>query len=209
MNESISLKSQSMSKSVFFLLWIGINVGVWVLMSALSQSIGLFRLSNTFTYIAFFVFGSAMGISQWLLLKQRFTMARYEWLIASTIGFTLGMVASVWTLVLDRYIVRHSPVSPMLLWDPLIGGALFGLALGICQGIVWRPRLDRIMVWIVVNVLGWSLGMFSPQFIVFFLFDIVDLRSTTSFYTIFQVAFAAIVTGIALVWFLREQHDLD
>jgi hypothetical protein len=136
-------------------------------------------------------------------------MARYEWLIASTIGFTLGMVASVWTLVLDRYIVRHSPVSPMLLWDPLIGGALFGLALGICQGIVWRPRLDRIIVWIVVNVVGWSLGMFLPQLTVFLLRDVFVISGTTFLYMIFPVAFASIGTGIALVGFFREQHDLD
>jgi hypothetical protein len=209
MNESISLKSQSMSKSVFFLLWIGINVGVWVLFTTVFQSIDPSRLTDNLIYIAFCVLGSAMGISQWLLLKQRFTMTRYEWIIASGLGFTLGMIGSVWTLLLDLYIVKTPPSSPILHWDPLIGGAIFGLALGICQGIVWRPRLDRIMVWVVVNVLGWSLGMFLPQFIVFFLFDIVDLRSTTSFYTIFQVAFAAIVTGFGLVWFLREQHDLD
>jgi hypothetical protein len=210
MNESISLQRQpNMSQPIFFLLWIAINVGGWILLTTIFQSVAPSGLSDTLIYIAFFVIGSLMGIFQWLLLKQQFAMARYEWIIASALGFTLGTIGSVWTLLLDLYIVKTPPSSPILHWDPLIGGAILGLALGICQGIVWRPRLDRIMVWVAVNVLGWSLGMFLPQLIVIFLFDVVDLRSTTSFYTIFQVTFAAIVTGVGLVWFLREQHDLD
>jgi hypothetical protein len=210
MNESMTLQRQSHTKNIaFFLLWLAINIGGWVLLTAVFQSMDPSGLSDNLVYIAFCVIGFSIGIFQWLVLKQRFAMARYEWILASALGLTLGMIGSVWTLLLDLYIVKTPPSSPILHWDPLIGGAIFGLALGICQGIVWRPRLDRIMVWVVVNVLGWSLGMFLPQLIVFFLFDVVDLRSTTSFYTIFQVAFAAIVTGVGLVWFLREQHDLD
>lgn len=85
------------------------------------------------------------------------------------------------------------------------GGTLLGLALGCCQSIVWRPQIGRMVVWIAVNILGWSLGMLLPQYIAY----IMRVANTPLLSTIFPVIIAAVITGMALVWFLRGQHGLD
>jgi hypothetical protein len=85
------------------------------------------------------------------------------------------------------------------------GGTLLGLALGCCQSIVWRPQIGRMVVWIAVNILGWSLGMLLPQYIAY----IMRVANSPLLSTIFPVIIAAVITGMALVWFLRGQHGLD
>ena len=208
MNESTSLQVQpNMKNSIFFLLWIGINVGSWAvwIVLATSPASPFVQFPDVLSHVGLFLIGGGMAVLQWLLLKQQFSIAWYEWIIVTTIGFTLGFYGLIWAALRDFYIVFSSPGTPVLEWDPLLGGALLGLALGCCQSIVWRPRFDRIIIWIVINVLGWSLGMFLPQLAAFLLDD----SSTSWLSTLFPVAFAAMATGIVLIWFLGEQYDMD
>ena len=145
-----------------------------------------------------------MGSLQGYLLKQQFPMAWYEWTIVTSIGFALGFYWFIWAALRDFYIVFSPPGTPVLEWDPLLGGAFLGLTLGICQSIVWRPQFDRMVVWIVVNVLGWSLGMFLPHLMAFLLHVVDNLWRST----LFPVIFAAVATGSALLWFSGGSHDL-
>lgn len=206
MNETFQLQENSDHKETrLFLYWIGINVVAWLAWMGFATIPGPFNRSDFLTYVTFFSFGAGMGILQWLLLKQHFSIASYEWVLLTTIGFAVGFYGLIWTALQDNYIVFSPPGTPVLEWDPLLGGALFGLALGCCQSIVWRPRIGRIVVWIVVNVFGWSLGMFLPQYIAY----IMRVANTSLLSTIFPVIIAAVVTGIVLVWFIQGQHDLD
>jgi hypothetical protein len=212
MNKSMALQDPSTTnKRGFFLLWIGINMASWLVWLGVATIPAIAASSTVLLYMALFVIGGGTAVLQWLLLRQRFSIAWYEWIIASAIGFAFGTVASVWTLILDLYIVQTTPADPVvLLWDPLIGGALFGLALGICQAIVWRPRVARMLVWVLVNVVGWSLGQFLPQWIIFILYILRPYhRNMQWLYGLFPVVFAAVVTGIGLLWFLGDQHALD
>lgn len=203
MNESVPLQIQpNMNKSVFFLLWIGINVGSWAawLLLATSPASPFAQSPDALSHVGLFMIGCGMAVLQWFLLKRYFLMAWYEWTILTTIGFTLGFYGLIWTALRDFYIVFTPPGAPVLEWDSLLGGALLGLTLGSCQSIVWRPRFDRMIVWIVVNLLGWSLGMFLPQLVAFLL----DNSHTPWLSTLFPIVFASVVTGMGLLWFLRE-----
>jgi hypothetical protein len=161
--------------------------------------------SNVLSYVGLFMIGGGMAILQWSLLKRQFSIAWHEWTIVTSIGFALGFYWFFWAALRDFYIVFSPPGTPVLEWDPLLGGALLGLTLGICQSIVWRPRFDRMVVWIVVSVLGWSLGMFLPQLAAFLLQN----TNTLWLSTLFPVAFAAMATGIILIWFSGDYHALD
>jgi hypothetical protein len=206
MNEFISLQRQSnISQPIFFLLWVGINVGgwaAWLIFSTLPIVVNFsdVQSSNILSYIGLFIIGGGIGFLQWFLLKRQFPIAWYEWVILTTIGFALGLYSLIWVAIRDFYIVSTSPGSPVLEWDTLLGGALLGLVLGCCQSVVWRPRFARMAVWIVGNVFGWSLGMFLPQLVAFQL----RLDSTPWLSTLFPVLFGAVVTGLVLVWFLEE-----
>ena len=197
-----------MNKKSFFLVWMGINLAGWATWIIFATSLSLAQPSNTLSAIGFIIIGGGMGFLQWLFLRQQFPIIWYEWAIATTIGFGLGLYALVWAALRDYYIVFSSPGTPILEWDPLLGGALLGLALGCCQALIWRPRFERMFMWVLANVAGWSLGMFLPQLMVFLLQDIVPTRSSPLFSTLFPAAFAAAVMGIVLVWFLGRQHDL-
>ncbi|GJM41485.1 MAG: hypothetical protein DHS20C20_17670 [Ardenticatenaceae bacterium] len=198
-----------MKKNPFLLLWVGINIAGWATWIVFATNFTIFQSSNVLSILGFFIIGGILGILQWLLLRRYFSIAWYEWLIATTIGYGLGLYAFIWAALRDYYIVFNPPGTPVLEWDPLLGGALLGLALGCCQAIVWRPKLTHIFVWVVVNVLGWSLGTFLPQLAAFLLQDVIAIDSTSLLSTLFPLAFAAVVTGLTLVWFSGGQNELD
>ena len=136
-------------------------------------------------YLSFFIVFSGMGFLQWLLLKRSFSLAWYEWVVPTTVGVALGMYGLIWAAVQDHYIAFSPPGTPVLEWDPLLGGALLGLALGFFQGIVWWPRFNRLLQ------------------------DVVATNSAPLLETLFPVAFAAVATGTALIWFSGGENGLD
>lgn len=208
MNESLSLQVQpNMKKSIFFLLWIGINVGSWAawVLLATSPASPFAQSPDALSYVGLFMIGCGMAVLQWFLLKRYFLMAWYEWTILTTIGFALGFYGLIWAALRDFYIVFTLPGAPVLEWDSLLGGALLGLALGCCQSVIWRPRFVRIFIWIVGNALGWSLGMFLPQFMPF----IWHKANTPWLSTLLPIFFAAMTTGVVLIRFSEGQYDLD
>ncbi|WP_420642932.1 hypothetical protein [Candidatus Leptofilum sp.] len=210
MNKTMPVQVQpTMGNTVFFFLWIGVNIVGWAAWIGLATTPSIFTTSNLLTLLAFCILGGGLGGAQWALLRQRFPIIWYEWTTASLLGFGLGLYALLWAALRDRYLVFSPPGTPILEWDPLIGGALLGLALGCCQAIAWRPRQGRILVWIVVNVMAWSVGMFLPQLAAFLLRDVLAVSNTPLLSTLFPVFFAAAGTGLVLVWFSGEQNELD
>lgn len=210
MNRRISLTPQpTISKTQFFLLWLAVHLVSWAAWLAIATIPSMLTTDEVLGYLSFFIAFSGMGYLQWQLLKRFFSIAWYAWIIPTTVGVALGMYGLIWATVQDHYMAFSPPGTPILEWDPLLGGALLGLALGCLQSIVWWPRLNRLVVWIVVNVLGWSLGMFLPQLVPFLLKDMVAVNSAPLLASLFPVAFAAVVTGAALVWFLGEGYGLD
>lgn len=195
----------TIKKRTFFLLWIGINIAGWFVWIGVATVPTIASASTVLSTIALFITCGGIGVLQWLLLKQQFSIDWYEWILPTMIGLALGLYASIWAALRDFYIVFSPPGTPVLEWDTLLGGALLGLALGCCQMIAWRPRLNRMLVWIIANVVGWSFGMFLPQWVAFLLHN----GSTPWLSTLFPVAFAAVATGIALLWFFGGLHDLD
>ncbi|GJM41800.1 MAG: hypothetical protein DHS20C20_20820 [Ardenticatenaceae bacterium] len=210
MNKSLPFQTQPiLKKNVFLLLWLGINVAGWAALTSFVSGVGVFQSSNFLSFLGFSIIGGGMSFLQWLLLRQQFSFVWYAWILPSTFGFGLGLYALIWAALRDRYIVFSPPSVPVLEWDPLLGGALLGLALGLCQCFVWRFRIQRMLTWIVANVVGWSLGMFLPQLTAYLLRNSLAVSHTPWLATLFPVAFAAVVTGLVLVLFTGGSDGLD
>lgn len=193
------------SSGGFLLLWLGINLGVWALWVGFAASTSAMLSSAALSYAVLFVLGSALGLGQWLLLRQRFLIIWYEWIAATAVGLGLGLIGLIWAALQDLYIIFSAPGSPILEWDPLLGGFILGLALGLCQSITWRPNLRHGVLWIVINSAGWAVGMFLPQWFVFW----VRGQNSPLLSTLFPVAFAALATGFVLLWFSGGYYELD
>lgn len=204
MSETLPVQEKMNMKWVrLFLLWIAAHVITWAATIAFATTLNELELtiSDFLSYLFFFLIGAVMGISQLLLLKRPFSITSYEWILLTTIGFGVGFYGLSWAAIRDYYIVFSPPGTPVLEWDPLLGGALLGLGLGCCQGVVWRPRIARMAAWIIGNVFGWSLGMFLPQLVAFQL----SIDSNPWFSTLFPVIFGAVVTGLVLICFLEDR----
>lgn len=203
------MSSQSQSntnQSAFLLLWIGVNAVGWTALTTMGrglyvilEGIGFPVPLDIAPYIGFFIIGSVMGLMQWLVLRLRFPIAWYAWVMASAVGFGIGLWGDAWATLLDRYIIIGSPTGPLLEWDPLIGGLLLGLALGCCQSMVWRFPLRRILAWIIASMLGWSLGMFLAEVTAFLLHDFVTGDHLYT-YVLVPGILAGMTTGAVLHW---------
>jgi hypothetical protein len=201
----MSLRTQlETNKTAFFSLWISINTGglmlSMVIIGSLQPVLASITSPDAAPYIGFFIIGSAIGFLQWLLLRLQFLIVWYKWIVATTIGFGLGLSGFIWAALLDRYIVPLPP-GPTLQWDSLIGGLLLGLAVGCCQSLVGWSHLRHIFGWIVANVVGWSLGLFLAHLLAYFLLYELVAGSTAGYVSlIFSGGWFSVVTGIALVW---------
>ncbi len=109
------------------------------------------------------IFGVAIGIAQWIVLKRYNNFGPF-WAVASALGW------SVWSI----FQVAQAP--------GYLGWSAVGLAVGILQWVVLRRERDRayfwvpanIMAWLVAGTLGFAVGMgllsaqvpFAPAWVV-------------------------------------------
>jgi hypothetical protein len=202
------LQSRSVTnKTNLFLLWVLVNAGGWVaLVGVLGALAPLFdRFSTTwFTYgFVLAIAGCIMGVLQGLIVRNRVSIALLKWIVVTAVGFAIGSIASTWTILLDLYIVTSLPAGPILEWDPLIGGAILGLALGCSQSVLWGPPVGRAFGWVLANVVGWSAGLFLSAVTRFLLYSAVDVDDIQLLFRVLEGALVGVTTGITLVWLTR------
>ncbi len=134
-------------------------------------------------YAMFAIFGAAIGVAQWLLLRGRIPRAGW-WIVATTAGLWAG------TTFAFRLTGMRTPVLPFQL---LLGGAVTGFILGAAQLLVLRPNRRGMVIWLLASALGWLLLTLVTGETLDHMTDLLALG-----------ALPAAVNGLALAWFRRD-----
>jgi hypothetical protein len=104
-----------------------------------------------------FIFGLALGctfgfgcaVMQWLALRRLVS----AWWVAAT----FAAWAIFWTVNLAGWLGTGNGLIGKV-FEGLGHGAVFGGLLGFCQWLVLRSKTPNAYLWILANVLGWSIG---------------------------------------------------
>ena len=122
--------------------------------------------------------GAAVGVFQWLMLRQ-YIGGSIRWVLASLVGVFLG------AQVVGR--VRAFDADLGL----ILGVALYGLLVGILQWLVLRRQVPRAGLWVPASAVSWILAIPAG-----------DLNGPPGW------AIFGTITGTVLVWLLRQERSI-
>lgn len=131
--------------------------------------------------------GATLGLVQWLVLRSRLPLLPFWWVIATSIGMSIGLAVGA-TLLGDETAGRE------LLWRAAITGACVGVA----QWIVLQPLVPQAFVWVGAVAIGWPLGWFITRGIG------VDLSFKWSVFGSVGAWAFQLLTGLTLYFLLRS-----
>jgi len=151
----------------FYLKWVALSsVSIpiafaisWALLSLLTEGVGHTiqvggqpRIAEDFLlpYILYPALGLVTGSLQYLLLRRHLPRIGW-WIAATTVGWSLGLIAS---RVLTRTLGNTLTVNPI--WFETLMTTLSGGALGLAQWLVLQKRVRHAAWWILANVLSWG-----------------------------------------------------
>ncbi len=113
------------------------------------------------------VWGAAVGIAQWLVLRRHAWQVAGWWVVATVAGAMLGLglgmalaqaVNLSSLMVADRGASAFVRLLPVVLQTSLTG-AVVGVVLGAAQWLVLRRSIQPAGWWIIASGLGWMIGM--------------------------------------------------
>jgi len=168
------------------LQWVVANVVGWLIGFAACEWLQSF-LSTVF--VDGLVIGSAVGISQWLVLRRRIPSTGW-WIVLTIVSFGVGKALAVALL----------PDAATLPADVLTG-AIIGAVVGIAQWLVLRRSVSSAAWWVPATAAAWAVGWSAIGAA-----EGATDRSTLTQYLVGGVGAAAagLITAIALIWLLRS-----
>ena len=177
----------------------------WVFASILGFAMGA-AIGNAITDLIFTaLFGAVGGFMQWLVLRHRILGAGW-WVLASTLGFAIAPIAALAGVMALSQIMSldGNPLAA-----PILLGVLSGVLSAIFPWLILRRQFAQAGWWIPAHLLGSLLG--GAIGIVTF-----HAVSVIGYYDFGWAAAGALfgaglgaVTGITLVWFLRQPVQID
>jgi hypothetical protein len=139
--------------------------------------------------------GFLIGLSQWAALRS-YLIDATDWILAGgtswAVGYALGLFLI--NLLADTFL------------GGLLGYLLFGLIVAIVQWPLLRREIPSVWAWILANVIGWTLGFYLSQVSLelFFNDPAIAPVASTSFISAVSGLVAGAITGLALVWIVRQ-----
>ena len=97
--------------------------------------------------------GLAGGFMQWLVLRRQIAGAGW-WVLASTLGFAIAVVAPMTYPVLSL----ADSLDGNSMAAPILFGVVFGVAGGILPWLVLRRQVARAGWWVLAHLLGSLVG---------------------------------------------------
>jgi hypothetical protein len=192
------------TKSLFF-LWLLANIAswliIWVQSLLIRPVIANFDFSGVLSFGLLLLFVTLMSFGQWLLLRNWLPHFSSLWIVVTIIGFGIGGYLSTWTILLDLYIVS-APNGPILEWDPLFGGAIICITIGLCQALILWPRTHLAYWWVLATAVAWSLSLFLSQFISYFTHLSLTIQTQEFLQYDFEGLTMGVITGLALWWLI-------
>jgi hypothetical protein len=144
--------------------------------------------------------GILIGYSQWIVLRQYLTSSS-EWFLAGgttwAAGYALGLL-----------LIQN--LSSTFLGG-IIAYILFGTIVALVQWPVLRREIPSTLTWIVVSALGWAAGLWASQLALdlFFNDPVIEPVASTIAIAVTSGLVAGAITGVALVWIVRQPEKLE
>jgi hypothetical protein len=91
-------------------------------------------------------------------------------------------------------------------WLALISYLLFGLIIGLVQWPVLRREIPNLAIWIIANMIGWTVGFFLATLVELFIYNNYRLEPWLISMIVRTLGglIAGGIVGVALVWIVRE-----
>ncbi|SRR6266498_4591548 len=139
--------------------------------------------------------GFLIGLAQWAVLRNYITNS-HDWVLAGGTSWAVGYALGLFLI--------NTLASTAL--GSLIGYVLFGAIIAIVQWPVLRREIPHVWTWILANVIGWTLGFYLSQLAlnVFANKPAIPPFASTSVISAITGLVAGAITGIALIWIVRQ-----
>ena len=99
--------------------------------------------------------GLTIGLSQWLVIRQRFS-GTVGWAVLNCLGW--GLLGGMSLGAIGWAAPRTFDISLRLIYGA-INGAEVGALLGLVQWFALRPHVRRPWSWLLANMVSWALGL--------------------------------------------------
>jgi hypothetical protein len=195
----------------------------WVLQSAIAQIIGLVIVAATSTIVGRIGYipgtftlvgileGTVIGFTQWIILRRYIRHSR-RWILATIIGGLLAWFTGLTISVVMAFAfagATGSYTNIAFIKGLILLGMGIGGMLGFCQWLVIRNQVRYGIWWIFFNAIAWSFGLV----VAYLGIGAIEQKSsiqialtTVATGGIMGIAIGSI-TGIALIWLLRQRFD--
>jgi ABC-type multidrug transport system permease subunit len=184
-----------------FGLWLG-----WTLATTLGMIIGYLPSAFLVQYLSLglarvlvpLLAGLLIGIAQWLVLRA-YINSCHDWILNHAGGWVVGFA-------LGLFIAQFFANIP---FGAVIGFIFFGVIVAVFQWPVLRREIPHLWVWILANIIGWTLGAFISQLAAGNIFQVTQTTLATS--TIVTTGITGLVggaiTALALIWIVRQPEQ--
>lgn len=141
------------------------------------------------------VAGFLVGLAQWVVLRK-YLNGVADWILAGgaswAVGYALGLL------------LMNGLTGTGL--DGLIAYILFGVIVAFVQWPILRREIPNVWMWVLANVVGWTTGFYLSQISLdlFFNGSPIDPLTSTSVLSGVSGLVAGAITGIALIWIVRQ-----
>lgn len=128
----------------FLSLYLGISAGMAVYFSIYNEMLRHSFLSDVVGLgICGFAGGAVIGSLQWLTLRFQRQQYGLEWIIATALGWAVGI-----------RIEPHALVGGGEWWQDVWGCVAIGACVGVAQWLVLRHHVRRAELWVIANTLA-------------------------------------------------------
>ena len=139
--------------------------------------------------------GTLVGLAQWLALR-RYLTATTDWILAGGTSWAVGYV-------LGLFLIQ---IMPATVFAGFVGYLLFGAIVALVQWPLLRREIPHLLVWMIASAIGWAAGFWTSQ-VVLPLFQTgptIPPAVSTTVIAVTSGLIAGAITGIALIWIVRE-----
>lgn len=142
--------------------------------------------------------GFLVGVFQWLSLRGYLTHS-VDWIANGGLGWALGF--SIGLLLIQT--LGQNPFGAFLSY------ILFGLIIALVQWPVLRREIPNMIYWVAASIIGWALGAYLSTWLLNLIAGGAPISQalSTAFISGTTGLIAGAITGIALVWEVRQPES--
>lgn len=144
--------------------------------------------------------GILLGLAQWLALRP-YVAKSHDWILNHAAGWVVGFG-------IGMFIVQWLSKTPV---GMLAGFICFGAIVALFQYPILRREIPHLGTWVIVNVLGWTLGAYISQLAAGIFFNSKVLPTTVTSVLVsvgITGLVAGAITAVGLIWVVRQPDRL-